>query len=120
MPWFGLRSPTILKPDGLAISSVKHSGALPLARSDAVCSPPPVQSLIFFALSYTHFRVRLLPHSFATVANSSQADQACRPSSALAFPFGRYFWNASRYCLVAVPAFACSNGANALRTYTFL
>src|SRR6476469_4274171 len=120
MPWFGFRSPTILNPDGLAISSVKHSGALPVARSDDVCRPPPVQSFIFLALSYTHFRVRSLPHSFAAVAKSSHADQACRPSSALAFPFGRYFSNASRYSLVGVPALASSNGANALRTYTFL
>src|SRR5438552_5348282 len=106
MPSFGLRSPAILKPDGLAISTVKHAGALPLARSDAVCSPPPVQSLIFLALSYTHLRVRSLPHSFAAVAKSSHADHAWSPSSALAFPLGRYFLNASRYCWVGLPALA--------------
>src|SRR3954463_13565957 len=116
MPLFGFRSEAILKPDELAISRVKHSGALPLARSDAVCRPPPVQSLIFFALSYTHLRVRSLPHSFAAVAKSSHADHAWRPSSALALPFGRYFSNASRYCWVGDPALASSNGANALRT----
>src|SRR6478672_6188310 len=97
MPWFGFRSPTILNPDGLAISSVKHSGALPVARSDDVCRPPPVQFLIFLALSYTHFRVRSLPHSFAAVAKSNHADQDWSPSSALAFLLGRYSWKASRY-----------------------
>src|SRR6478752_10752898 len=102
MPWFGLRSLTILNPDGLAISSVKHSGAFPLARSDAECRPPPVQSVIFFALSYTHLRVRSLPHSFAAVANSSHADHACSPRFARALPFGRYFLNASRYCCVGL------------------
>src|SRR6478609_960369 len=116
MPWFGLRSLTILNPDGLAIISVKHAGAFPVARSDSVCRPPPVQSVIFFALSYTHLRVRSLPHSFAAVANSIHADHACRPSSALDLPFGRYLSNASRYCWVGLPGLASSNGAKALRT----
>src|SRR3954467_15265896 len=116
MPWFGFRSPTILNPDGLAISSVKHSGAFPVARSDAVCRPPPVQSVNFLALSYTHLRVRSLPHSFAAVAKSSHADHACSPRRALALPFGRYLSNASRYSWVGLPALAVSNGANALRT----
>src|SRR3954469_10902135 len=119
MPSFGFRSLTILNPDGLAISSVKHAGALPVARSDAECRPPPVQSVIFLAVSYTHLRVRSLPHSFAEVAKSIHADQACSPRSAFALPFGRYFSNASRYCWVGLPALALSNGANALRTYTF-
>src|SRR3954467_13308153 len=116
MPWFGFRSPTILNPDGLAISSVKHSGAFPVARSDSVCRPPPVQLLIFLALSYTHLRVTSLPHSFAAVAKSIHADHACNPSSAFAFPLGRYFLKALRYSSVGLPAFAVSNGANALRT----
>src|SRR3954453_22591092 len=98
MPSFGLRSLTILNPDGLAMSNVKHSGAFPLARSDAECRPPPVQSLIFLALSYTHLRVTSLPHSFAAVAKRSDADQACTPTSACAWRFGRYFASPSRYC----------------------
>src|SRR6478672_9999056 len=116
MPSFGFRSLTILNPDGLAMSSVKHSGAFPLARSDAECRPPPVHSLTFLALSYTHLRVRSFPHSFAAVAKSSHADHACSPRSALALPFGRYLSNASRYCWVGDPGLAVSNGANALRT----
>src|SRR3954467_12021976 len=116
MPWFGFRSLTILNPEGPAIISVKHAGAFPVARSDSVCRPPPVQSVIFFALSYTHLRVRSLPHSFAAVAKSIHADHACRPRSALAFPLGRYFSKASRYSWVGLPALAVSKGANALRT----
>src|SRR6476660_6762040 len=120
MPSLGFRSLTSLKPDGLAISRAKQSGARPVVRSDVAWSPPPVHSLIFLALSYTHLRVRSLPHSFAAVANSSHADHACSPRSAFAFPFGRYFLKASRYCSVGEPAAAVSNGWNELRTYTFL
>ena len=78
-PWFGLRSLTILNPLGDAMISVKHAVASPVARSDVACRPPPVQSLIFLALSHTHLRVRSLPHSFAAVAKSNHADQAWRP-----------------------------------------
>src|SRR6476469_1124034 len=97
-----------------ASRSTKHSLPLPAPGSVVACSPPPVQSWTFFALSYTHLRVRSDPHAFAASANSSHDDHACAPSSALALAFGLYCSNASRYCWVGGFFAACSNGMNEL------
>src|SRR4051812_1423861 len=115
MSWFGfVTSGARAKFVGFALISVKHGDppaeALPGLR--AACNPPPVQPVCFLAVSSTHWRVRLEPHSLADVAHRSQADMAFTPRDLGFAPV--YLSRRSMYSLVAGWLSFSSNGTIAV------
>ena len=84
-----------------------------LAGSDGALSPPPVQLVTFERWLIMHWRVKVEPQAFASVAQSKKDDVACSPSAEVRPPD---FLTMERYWATAGTTFAASSGSNPMRT----